>query len=249
MAKIYGCKSKYLVSNDNKLWIIGTLIVPIISIIIWYYTSKFILNISVSKINIYVIFAFFILIFFGFKKFFKFADKTQKLSIWISNKFHKGWKGEEEVLNVLKNLSDNYIVFYDVSLYNKGNIDFVLLGPCGLLAIEVKSHYGNFSYQFNDLLNNGYTCKRNFIKQAKRGAVSLNKYLLEKINKNIFVIPILVFSNKYSKIKFGFNQIDGCYVIKKEWLIELITKLPCVFNQNDINLVELELSKLYVAHN
>jgi len=119
------------------------------------------------------------------------------------------------------------------------------LGPCGLLVIEVKSHIGFIKYINNELTHNNLKFEKDFIKQTKKEAIDLNKYLLKKINKNIFVTPILVFSNKYSKIRFGFNQLDNCYVIKKEFLLELINKLPNTMSKDDINLAENEMSKLH----
>jgi len=119
------------------------------------------------------------------------------------------------------------------------------LGSCGLLAIEVKSHNGIISYNNNELLRNGFKLDKDFISQAKREALDLNKYLLEKINKNIFAIPVLVFSSKYAKMRFGFNKINNCFVIQRGFLLELIRNLSNNLSKDDVNLIEKELSKLY----
>jgi hypothetical protein len=146
----------------------------------------------------------------------------------------------------LKTLSDNYTIFCDVSLYNKGNIDFIILGPCGLLAVEVKSHSGRITFENGRLLRYGHPFKeKDFVIQAKNEALDLNKYLLEKINKNIFANPVLVFSSKYAKMRFGFNKINNCFIIQKGFLLELIRNLPNNLSKEDADLIEKELSKLY----
>jgi hypothetical protein len=68
MAKIYGQKSKYLVSKDNKGWVIGVIIIPLIAFIIWFYFSKLILNIATWNIDKYIVIIFMLLIFLCFKK-------------------------------------------------------------------------------------------------------------------------------------------------------------------------------------
>lgn len=246
MAKIYGQKSKYLLSGDNKWRIIGGFIIPVLVFVIWFCTSKLSLNIALSKTNAYITIIVIVLSFSVFKKFYSLAFKNQKIALKISNNFRKGWKGEDKVFDTLKTLSDDYIIFRDVNLYDKGNIDFIILGPCGLLAIEAKSHRGIISYNNNELLCNGYKLEKDFIYQAKLEALDLNKYLLEKINKNIFVNPVLVFSSKYAKMRFGFNKINNCFIIQKGFLLELIQSLPKNLSKEDADLIEKELSKLYI---
>lgn len=245
MAKIYGQKSKYLLSGDNKWRIIGGFIIPVLVFVIWFCISKLSLNIALSKTNTYIAIIAIALSFLIFKKFYNLAFKNQKIALKIASNFRRGWKGEDKIFDTLKNLSDDYIIFRDVNLYEKGNIDFVILGPCGLLAVEVKSHNGIISYNNNELLRNGYKLEKDFISQTKREALDLKKYLLEKINKNIFVIPVLVFSSKYAKMRFGLNPINDCFVIQQRFLLELIQNSPNNMLKDEVDLIEKELSKLY----
>jgi hypothetical protein len=150
------------------------------------------------------------------------------------------------VVNVLNQLSDQYIVFSDINLYNKGNIDFVVLGPCGLLAIEVKSHIGKITYENGELLRNGFKFeKRGPLKQIMDNALDLRHFLKEKIKKDTFVTPIIVFSNKYASLRFGLNMISNTYIIKKEFLFELIYSLPVTLKDTEIKEIEKELARSY----
>ncbi|NTU66874.1 MAG: NERD domain-containing protein [Candidatus Moranbacteria bacterium] len=57
--------------------------------------------------------------------------------------YKQGGKGEGAIYYELLKLSDNYLVFQDVKFPTKDfNIDFVVVGPTGIFAIEVKSHKG-----------------------------------------------------------------------------------------------------------
>jgi len=148
----------------------------------------------------------------------------------------------------LKKLSDDYSVFYNVNLYDRGNIDFVVLGPCGLIAIEVKSHSGNITFENGRLLRNGYPFKeKDFMVQVTNEALSLKHFLKEKIQKDIFVNPIIVFSSKHANEKFGLNPINNVFVVQKEYLIKLIESLPETMSRQEAGEIEAEMSKLYIG--
>jgi hypothetical protein len=44
------------------------------------------------------------------------------------------------------------------------------------------------------------------------------------LNLDINVQPVLVFSNKFAKVRFGLNQQKGVYIIQKAWLKKLLTE-------------------------
>jgi hypothetical protein len=143
-------------------------------------------------------------------------------------------------------LPDDYIIFYDVNLFSRNNIDFVILGSCGVLAIEVKSHKGRITFNDGKLLINGFEFKKgNPIKQVKENALDLNYYLKEKIKKDIFVTPILVFSNKYTSMRFGLKTINNAYIIQKYFLLKLIYSLPIRLEYEEIRKIEKELIECY----
>lgn len=250
MAKIYGGRSKYLVKNDVKLFTLAGLVIPLFALVICILIFRTMLNISNLKGNSYVILIASIVFILAVKRFInttgKDMRKTQKWAYRKSDKYNRGWRGEEVILDVLKTLSDNYTIFYDVNLYNKGNIDFVLSGPCGLLAIEVKSHIGKITFANNQLLRNGHPFKeKDILKQALKEALDLHDYLKETAQIDLFVTPVLVFSNKHAFVRFGLNPINNIFVIQKEYLIKLIESLPEAISRQEATEIEQELSLLY----
>lgn len=129
----------------------------------------------------------------------------------IFARFTKGEDGELDVRNVLEKLPGGYFYLQDIMFPNsKINIDFAVIGQTGIWAIEVKN------YKKKQIVLD-YSLKKN-IRQAKMEAESLQRFL------NLPVNPILVFTNKKTKINFGMRPINGVYVIGKSWLEELLTK-------------------------
>lgn len=250
MAKIYGGRSKYLVKSDLKFFTLAGAIIPALILFLGFLMIRLMLLVLDLKINPYVSLIFMLFLVLMIKRFKnttgKYMLKTQKWAYRKSDKYNRGWKGEEVVLDILKKLSDNYTVFCDVNLYDRGNIDFVVLGPCGLLVVEVKSHSGNIAFENGRLLRNGYPFKeKDFIAQVKNEALSLKHFLKEKIQKDIFVKRVIVFSNKYAKMRFGLNPINNAFVVQKEYLIKLIESLPEAMSREEASEIEQELSKLY----
>jgi len=246
MAKTYGERSEHLVKNENKFsfyWKLGVLILFTLVFSIILYFSFNLIN---SNVNSYVV-TFLLILFLAFiKKLGKGLIAYQKFSKGKAINFFEGRKGEEEVLNVLRELSEDYIVFYDINLYARGNIDFVVLGPCGLLAIEVKSYKGKITYWGGKLLRDGFKIKeKEVLRQTMTGALDLNCYLKEKLQKNFFVTPVLVFSDKYASVRFGLNPVGNVFVVQKDYLIKLIEALPEAISREEAIEIERELSLLY----
>jgi len=60
-----------------------------------------------------------------------------------STRYRKGIRGEELVSSLLVSLSDDFFLINDVTLPgHRGNIDHVLVGPCGVVTIETKNYRG-----------------------------------------------------------------------------------------------------------
>lgn len=220
MAQIYGKQSKYLRKKAEKYRYIALLLaIPMLFIffIIVEHFNFFKNNTEATIILLGIFGLLYIIVNVVSEKLFKKSDN-----------FIDGRKGESSVYFELKRLSDEYSVFQDIHFSGQAhNIDFVVLGPTGLFAVEVKSHKGgevNFNGQ--ELTWNGAPFQeKDFLKQAKSEALALNKYLKEKIQKDIFVQPVIVFAN-FVKLHFGKKPVGGVYVIQKEWLNNLITENP-----------------------
>ncbi len=53
----------------------------------------------------------------------------------------RGLEGEESITALLQHLPDDYLLVNDVVLpRGRGNVDHVLLGPCGIVVIETKNY-------------------------------------------------------------------------------------------------------------
>lgn len=128
-----------------------------------------------------------------------------------TNNFASGLIGEDDVAEELKKLPKNFIVKNDFST-GCGNIDKIVIGTTGIWTLEVKSYKGNIVPTKHDL------------GQAYAEAKTLQVLVKSKLNLYINVQPVLVFSNKYAKVRFGLNKQSGVYVIQKAWLTKLITE-------------------------
>ena len=143
-----------------------------------------------------------------------------------SDNFFLGDDGELEVERILKQLPDEYLIIADLLKPSGGNIDFVVVGPTGIFALEVKkwSRSNRISFDGTDLTFNGKHWKNNPLKQARGNAIELGLYLRKKLNEHhIFVNSLVVFASRQN-VHFGLKEVGkGAYVICKEFLLELLT--------------------------
>jgi len=120
-----------------------------------------------------------------------------------------------------------HTVFQDIHIPGKKeNIDFVVVGPTGIHAIEVKNHHGKVEFNGDDLTLNNKLFEKDFLFQAMREATSIHDYLVKNDVKNAFVIPILVFSHRLAIVRFGIQPVKNVRVIQYRWLIKMITSEP-----------------------
>lgn len=116
------------------------------------------------------------------------VDKIALRHEYKAQMFRQGQKGEWEVKVELSKLSDNFAIFCDAKLLGKNyNIDFLVSGPTGLYAIEVKSFKGVVG------ANHPYTLQA--IEQASKGALKVHNHLLSRTGKDVYVKALLVYSS------------------------------------------------------
>lgn len=138
-------------------------------------------------------------------------------------KWASGHTGENEAEKFLRQLSDVYVVFRDVRLDGKGNIDFVVVGPNGVFAVEVKNHAGAIGFDGSVLTRNGRPFpEKNLLMQAMNQSFQIRDYLTKRVGYQVFITPILVFTHKYAKVRFGLTPIKGVMVVRKESLQQAI---------------------------
>lgn len=161
--------------------------------------------------------------------------KEKKMEI----SFEKGLKGEGAIYYELKELGDEFVVFQDVLIGQRGNTDFIVVGPTGIFAIEVKNISGKISFSGDKLLINEKETEKDFISQTLSEALAVGKFLKEKMGREFFVYPVLVFSSFWSKMHFGLNPVkNGVYVIQKRFLRKLIHSFQDTLTSEEIKNIE-----------
>lgn len=219
MAKFYGKESKYLFWNEKLSYLVSLYFLLILTYIAYFVFVKhyFYLTIFPAVIALAIVCGPFAFCSYFLYKYFDIRG----------DKFFNGRRGEWEVYIELLKLTDDFIIIQDVKKQNGGNIDFVVLGPTGIFAIEVKSHSGIIEFN-GELLRNGKPFKeKNILKQAKSGALALRENLNNEVS---FIYPVIVFSNNYAKVNFGFHQQENVTVVQKQYLNNLINSFPATFS-------------------
>jgi hypothetical protein len=140
--------------------------------------------------------------------------------------YAKGDRGEKSVLTELTtSLSDDYVIFHHVVLEkNKGDIDFIVLGPTGLFILEVKNYSGEISLINDILMRDAKPFEKDILWQAKGQARILEQYLKKTLGITIFSRKVVVFCDG-ATMKFGLTPVHDIYIIKNQWLKKLIEEI------------------------
>ncbi|MFA6522717.1 MAG: nuclease-related domain-containing protein [Patescibacteria group bacterium] len=161
-----------------------------------------------------------------------------------TDKFNRGLVSENEIDDVLKQLSEEYVYLSEGLNTARGNIDKIVVGPTGVWALEVKSHSGQFTFDGEHLLRNGSLMGKDFLGQAYAEAKTLQEIINSKVGLNIPVQPVLVFSNKWARVRLGLKQYKGVYIVQKAWLTKLLNETKYQHLSDD---TKLKISS-YLTH-
>jgi hypothetical protein len=137
---------------------------------------------------------------------------AKEIIIPRAEKWIVGHMGEQRVLSVLRDLPDSYtaVANFVVPGSERGDIDLILIGPPGIVVIEVKSYAGDIVYENGrwwKRQRNGWKTrlKKNPSGQARGHRKTLIAFLQEErerltVLRNLFVpiVPILVFVGAHS---------------------------------------------------
>lgn len=145
---------------------------------------------------------------------------------WLSRDFYcfvKGLRAEDRIRFELLYLPNNYTVYEDVKIPGiQSNIDFIVIGPKGILTIEVKSHRGNIGFDRQQLTHNGKRfMEKDILEQTLHEEMNLHNYLLDQFKVGISITPILVFANRVN-IHFGLTPINNVVVVGRSYLLKYI---------------------------
>lgn len=235
MARIVGNSESFVAKKAQK-YFFGTFVFIIISVSLFFALT--LINI-IFRQNHLITYPVLIATLILFPIFYVVLKKYRNKS----NNYAKGMRGELTILDVLTQLSNEFIVFPDVTIpQNIGNIDFVVIGPSGLFAIEVKNRDGEIDFKGHRLTKNGKPFEKDDLKQIMDEAISLHDYLLNK-GIDVFVQPVLVFANRYAKVKFGQEKVANVTVIGLGWLNKVITEAQTDLS-NDLDHIASILTEL-----
>lgn len=136
--------------------------------------------------------------------------------------FLSGFVGESDIDQEFKKIGNNFQYFPDGLDTGRGNIDKIVVGPTGVWILEVKSHFGEVSFNGQMLLNKGNPFEKDFLKQAYAEAKTLQDLIKSDLGIEVPVQPAVVFSR--SRVRLGLEKYKGVYVIQKAWLAKLLTE-------------------------
>ncbi len=216
MAIFFGRDSKYLIRERREyfLWAILIILAPLVAIFFLnrYFSPAAV--VSGAVILIILVLKWLHPLIYYFKN--------------ESQKFSRGFSGEKDIKKELTELPDTYSVFHGVVLdKTKGDIDFVLVGQKGVFSLEVKSIGGNIGYDGSQLtINEKIMTGKNYLDQAYGEARAVAQFFRRHLNVDIYVKPVLLFSNQYASVPFGDEPVDNVYVSQKDFLFNLIHSFP-----------------------
>lgn len=141
----------------------------------------------------------------------------------------RGAEAEKRIVEIFTNKTDQYFVINDV-LSHFGNIDHVILKKdAGVFLIETKSHHGKVSFVDKSILINDHPTEKDFIAQTINNAYWLRNMLNPIVNCNVWIFPIIVFTNAF--VPFA-PPIKGIHIVNSKFLIGTLEKIN---NENPVN--------------
>jgi hypothetical protein len=242
MAQVFGRKSKYLIGFDwiNRIAAILTLIVLIFLVYSYFRINVF--GKSGSLLGVVIIAAVYASIFL-------LAKRRGEKYLSDSGDFKRGRTAEYEICEYLQQLLPNeYFIFRNIRLGKfSGDIDLIILGPTGILAIDVKSHCGEITFDGENLLGNGREFEKNILGQILKNVYDLRDFLKLKTGKEYFINPAIVFPSDGATMHFGLNSVyKNVRVVRKGFLRDLVLKNSNHIAENDIikirNILETAVS-------
>ena len=136
------------------------------------------------------------------------------------------WKqeavSEESVGDLLESLPNNYSVINDF-VTKKGTIDYIVVGPKGILTIETKNHQGVVTNHGEMLLQDGHPFEKDFIKQAWALSYSVRDLLADKEVGTLRPHPVIVFTDADVQVK---ERVRGVQIIGVKDIHAYLEGLP-----------------------
>jgi hypothetical protein len=134
----------------------------------------------------------------------------------------RGRLGERLTAQLVGGLSDDYYLINDIVL-GRGNIDHVIVGPCGILAIETKRVGGAIHCDGDDWTVKGRSV-RSYSKQVKAGAMAV-KAVVGAIRPELrgeYVQAVVVLTDPHCRVTINRAQVG---IVRFSELLPFITVL------------------------
>ena len=147
--------------------------------------------------------------------------------------FYKGARGEEKISGILRTLPAPYHVFNDF-VAGRHHIDHVVVGPCGVFAIETKCWRGKVTIEDGHILLDGQLPSRSPLDQTVREA-ALVKNALAKTGWTGPVTPVLVFAS---------DTFDACRAELKGVVVMNSSELKRSFECDRVVLPPRDLARI-----
>ena len=143
-----------------------------------------------------------------------------------ATRYRKGIRGEELVSTLLACLSDDFYLINDVTLPgHRGNIDHVLVGPCGVVTIETKNYRGVIRCDRDQWFVDGRRIK-SISRQVRGGAMAVKDCLSDRsaafrTSRAKWVEGVVVFTNPVCQLEI--NR-PGPTIVRYSQLLDLIAE-------------------------
>jgi hypothetical protein len=136
--------------------------------------------------------------------------------------WNQGAASEESVGGLLEALPRDYAVVNGF-VTKKGPIDYIVVGPKGILTIETKSHKGVVTNDGERLLRDGDPFEEDLIKQAWAKSYCVRELLAEKGVCTLSPQPVIVFTDADVRVK---GRVRRIHIIESKDLHAFLDRLP-----------------------
>jgi Nuclease-related domain len=166
------------------------------------------------------------------------GDKAEKFTDRAID-WKQGSVAEESVAGLLEALPDTYFAVTDF-VTKKGTIDYILVGPNGILTFETKSHKGVVTKNGEKLLRDGDPFEKDFIEQAWAKSYCVRDLLAGKGVCSLTPQPVIVFTDADVQVKervrrvhiIGSKDLHAFMEGSPVWMSERLSKaiIDCLWS-------------------
>ena len=152
------------------------------------------------------------------------VKKTCEATLVQMDLDRRGARGEIRVGEYLQDLPDTYVVFNDVGFAESfGNIDHLVIGPTGMLAIDVKNWRGVVAADGKgELLHNGKPTDKPQVRGFTRRVMDLKKRIKALSRLDPYVQAVFAFP--HTRVEAAWGTTGAVHCVRMEHLEEYITQ-------------------------